>query len=177
MLLHHLTEAARGGSMREIYFDSRSPMGKTPHLNNVGNILAFSLRHNCEEGGLRKVVLLDFAVMESDCRTCNDRFWAEMIIQSLMIFTAHSQESDARHFCLPLVGSYLSSCFQSWFRAAINPEEAPINEGWWNYAHKYEGFQTRALWKNSESPFVKLVNSPSFIGVYLVFSALRLSSS
>lgn len=114
LLLHYLVAASRG-SMREIDFASHSPMGKATHLNNVGDILAFSLRHNCEEGRSHKVMLLDFAVMESDCKTCNDRFWAEMIIQSLMIFffTAHSQESDARHFCLPLAGSYLSSCFQS----------------------------------------------------------------
>lgn len=63
--------------MREIDFDSHSPLGKIHHLNNVGNVLAFSVQHNCEEGGLHKVMLLDFAVMESDCRTCNDRFWAK----------------------------------------------------------------------------------------------------
>lgn len=82
--------------MREIDFDSHSPMGKTPHLNNVRNVLAFSLQHNCEQGGLGKVMLLDSAVMESDCRTCNDRFWAEMIIQSLMIFFFYSSLSGVR---------------------------------------------------------------------------------
>lgn len=35
--------------------DSQSTMGKIPHLNNVGNILAFSLRHNCEGAGCTRL--------------------------------------------------------------------------------------------------------------------------
>lgn len=129
-------------------------------------VITFSLCGHCwkarspEHGNVW--LWFGWGAMKPDCRTRDDRFCCENVIQRLMIlqilqFTL-SQESDARYSCVPLVESSLSSSFQSWFRAAINPEEAPVNEGWWDYAHKYKGFRTRAFWRNSECPFTKLVN-------------------
>lgn len=97
-------------------------------------------------------------VRKTDCRTCNDRFCEEKVIQRLMISQGSLLSSPrSRYSCLPSVESSLSSCFQSWFRAAINPEEAPIKEGWWNYAHQYKGFRIRALWRHHEYSFLGLV--------------------
>lgn len=38
---------------------------------------------------------------------------------------------------------------QHWCRAAVNPEVAAVNEGWWHYSHKYHGFRARAQLVNN----------------------------
>lgn len=97
-------------------------------------------------------------VRKTDCRTCDDRFYEENVIQRLMkaSFRSLLSRPSSRYSCLPSVESSLSSCFQSWFRAAINPEEAPVKEGWWNYAHQYKRFRITAFWRRYKYSFLEL---------------------